>query len=219
MSTIPRARRRALVGLREMNDQRNCIIVDRHPVVRLGLCRALPDGWDCDEAGDIDAAEEMIRSYGAYDVAIVALRRYSGQTRSGTAVIRRLRDLAPGLGIVARSSRADRYAVEAVIAAGALGFVSAVAAPETITAAVTAAADGDRFIDPVAGSKSKRTLTRRQLEVLQQLADGASTEQAARRLGLSQQTVRTHAKGILSRLDAHGRAHAVAVAIRAGLID
>ena len=50
-------------------------------------------------------------------------------------------------------------------------------------------------------------------------ADGLSTEEAAKRLGLSAETVRTHAKATLPRLGARDRAHAVAIAIRGSLID
>jgi DNA-binding NarL/FixJ family response regulator len=201
-----------------MSEKRSCIIIDEHPVVRLGLARALAD-WDCDEAADVDAASEMLRSVGGYDAAVVVLRRYSGQVGSGTELIKRLRDTAPGLGIVARGMRTDRHLADAALAAGALGFVSALADPETIEAAVSAAADGDRYVDPIARTNRRGALTRRQIEVLQQLADGASTEQTAKRLGLSEQTVRTHTKAILARMNASGRAHAVALAIRAGLID
>lgn len=207
-----------VTGARGMTDSRSCIIIDQHPVVRIGLCRSL-DGWDCDEAADVDGALEMLRSYGAYDAAIIGLGRQKGQSVTGVEEIRRLRDVAPGLGIVARCPQANRHAVEAATGAGATGFISLRADSSTVRKAVTAVVDGNRFVDPVMTSSSKTTLTRRQIEVLQHLADGASTEQTAKRLGLSPQTVRTHTKGILSRLDAHGRAHAVAVAIRAGLIE
>lgn len=201
-----------------MSEQRSCIIVDQHPVVRLGLRRALPDGWECEEAADVEAAAEMIHSYGSYDVALIALWRRTDVGASGTDAIRKLRAIAPGLGIIAIGRRPDRHTIDAATRAGALGFVSALASTETIRAAVTAGADGTAFIE-AARAGTPRMLTRRQIEVLQHLADGHSTEQTAKRLGLSEQTIKTHAKGILSRLDANGRAHAVALAIRAGLID
>lgn len=202
-----------------MNEQRSCIIVDQHPVVRLGLCRALSDGWDCEEAPDVETASEMIRSYGAYDVALVAIWRRTDEGTSGPDAIRVMRDVAPGIGIVAIGRKPDRNAIALAMKSGALGFVSALSSPDVIHAAVSAAADGERFVEPASKGGATRALTRRQIEVLQHLADGASTELTARRLGLSQQTVQTHTKSILARLDATGRAHAVALAIRAGLID
>ena len=65
---------------------------------------------------------------------------------------------------------------------------------------------------PPKGSRGK--LTRRQREILQLLANGESTTVAARELGLSEETVKTHTKNILARLGARNRTHAVAIALR-----
>jgi DNA-binding NarL/FixJ family response regulator len=70
---------------------------------------------------------------------------------------------------------------------------------------------------PPKGSRGK--LTRRQRQILQMLADGGSTPHAARELELSEETVKTHTKHILARLEARNRTHAVAIALRASLID
>ena len=61
-------------------------------------------------------------------------------------------------------------------------------------------------------------ITKRQREILQMLADGESTTVAARRLGLSEETVKTHMKNILARLEAKNRSHAVAIGLRESLI-
>ena len=70
---------------------------------------------------------------------------------------------------------------------------------------------------PPKGSRGK--LTRRQREILQLLADGESTTVAARELGLSEETVKTHTKNVLARLGARNRTHAVAIALRESLIE
>jgi DNA-binding NarL/FixJ family response regulator len=62
-------------------------------------------------------------------------------------------------------------------------------------------------------------VTPRQRQILQMFADGHSTDEAAKRLGLSAETVRTHAKATLPRLGARDRAHAIAIALRSSLID
>jgi DNA-binding CsgD family transcriptional regulator len=85
---------------------------------------------------------------------------------------------------------------------------------------VDAAIESGSFIDPAAHTNSDRpALTKRQRETLQLLADGNSTEDVARRLHLSAETVRTHTKATLARLGARDRAHAVAIALRSGQID
>ena len=92
--------------------------------------------------------------------------------------------------------------------------------PDSLTAAVDAAADSERFVDPAAQrTTAASVLTRRQREILQLYADGRSTEEVAKRLGVSTETVRTHTKAVLARLDARDRAHAVAIGLRNSLIE
>ena len=62
-------------------------------------------------------------------------------------------------------------------------------------------------------------LTRRQRETLQHYADGRSTAEVAQRLGVTTETVRTHMKAVLARLDARDRAHAIAIGLRSSLIE
>ena len=67
--------------------------------------------------------------------------------------------------------------------------------------------------------ETDRTLSARQQEILQMLADGMQTDAVAERLGLSTETVRTHTKRILAKLEASTRTQAVAIGIRHGLIE
>jgi DNA-binding NarL/FixJ family response regulator len=62
-------------------------------------------------------------------------------------------------------------------------------------------------------------LTRRELEVLRLIADGEANRQIAQRLTVSEETVKSHMRNILARLEARSRAHAVAIALRHGLIS
>ena len=72
---------------------------------------------------------------------------------------------------------------------------------------------------PRARANGRRGLTRRQREILQLYADGLSTDDVAGKLGLSTETIRSHTKGLLARLSARDRAHAVAIALRNSLIE
>ncbi len=143
--------------------------------------------------------------------------------QAGTAVIRALLKAQPGLGIVAHCERPERHIATEAMRAGARAFVAKSSPAQELSRAVEAAADSDTFIDPAAGPQQRsgagRGLTRRQRQILQLVADGHSTAQVAHALGLSEETVRTHAKAILARLDARDRAHAVAIALRAGVIE
>jgi DNA-binding CsgD family transcriptional regulator len=68
-----------------------------------------------------------------------------------------------------------------------------------------------------AAPRARRRVTPRELEVLELIADGHSTREIARRLWISEETVRTHVRRVLDRLDARTRAHAVSIAYRDGL--
>ena len=90
--------------------------------------------------------------------------------------------------------------------------------------AIRAAQAGEFYVDPSLSStivleEGDRTLSARQREILQMLANGLQTEAVARQLGLSTETVRTHTKRILAKLEASTRTQAVAIGLRYGLIQ
>ena len=209
-----------------MSDELRCLIVDDQPVVRVGLRGVLGDRYDVEEAASGTGALQMLTDFGPFDVAVIDLGRPSSDAEqlSGTAAIKALRRARPALGIVARGARAERQLATEAIRAGATAYVAKCSPPEALNEAVASAAEAETYIDPAAqngGARAPRgrALTKRQREILQLIADGARTPQVAKRLGLSAETVRTHTKAILARLEARGRAHAVAIALRSHLID
>lgn len=198
--------------------------MDDQPVVRLGVRGLLEDRYEVDEAEDGEGALQLLTDVGDFDVAIVDTGRVAGDNRlGGTAIIRALLERRPGLGIVAHSERPERHVAAEAMRAGARAFVAKSSPSMELSRAVDAAADSETFIDPAATPKQRSTtsptLTKRQREILQLIADGFSTSRIAHALGLSEETIRTHGKAMLVRLDARDRAHAVAVALRAGLIE
>ncbi len=206
-----------------MSDSRRCLVVDGHPLVRLGVRRLLDDRFEVEEAASGDDALEMLTDLGEFDVAIVDLGRgaHDGAEKSGTAVVRALRQASPGIGIVAHGSRAERHSANEALKAGASAYVAKSSPAEALNRAVDAAADAETYVDPAAHGRrgARPAVTRRQRQILQLIADGHSTSTAAERLGLSAETVRTHTKAALARLEARDRAHAVAISLRSSLID
>jgi DNA-binding NarL/FixJ family response regulator len=200
-------------------------VIDGQPMVRVGVREVLADRYEVEETGSGKDALQLLTDVGAFDVAIVDMRPPQDSASSalwGAATIRALLKAQPGLGIVAHGDRPERHLVHEAFSAGANAFVAKSSKPEELSRAVEAAADAETFIDPAAGGRRPRagqTLTRRQREILQMFADGHTTGQVARRLGLSAETIKTHNKQLLSRLRAKDRAHAVAIGIRNSLID
>jgi DNA-binding NarL/FixJ family response regulator len=201
-------------------------VIDGHPLVRLGIRNALTDGFVVDEMETRADAVELVRDIGSFDVAIVDMRR--GQENGaaeldeldGNDAIRALRKAKPGLGIVAHGERPERHLANSALQAGASAYLARTAESDLLMRAVRAALAQESFVDPAVpppGSRGK--LTRRQREILQLLANGESTTVAARELGLSEETVKTHTKNALGRLGARNRTHAVSIALRESLIE
>jgi DNA-binding NarL/FixJ family response regulator len=208
-----------------VNDDRRCLVIDPQPTLRLGVREALADRYEVEEAATGSSALELLTSIGDFDVAIVDLCRSNGAHSDdelmGTATIRALHKAQPTLGIVAHGAHREHQAATEAMKAGATAYVVKSSPVESLSDAVDAAAESEQFVDPAAKAvaRGRPALTRRQRQILQLYADGHSTAQVARRLGLSAETVRTHTKAILSRLRARDRAHAVAVAMRTSLIE
>ena len=207
----------------ELNDERRCLVIDEQPAVRLGVRGLLGDRWEVEEAEDGRDALELITTIGDFDVAIVELAPMANSTGNplrGIGAIRALRKARPGLGIVAHATHPERHAASEAIGAGATAYVAKSSPAAQLSRAVDAAAEAETFVDPAASKKNgSQGLTRRQREILPLYADGPSTDDAAGKLGLSTETIRSHTKGLLARLSARDRAHAVAIALRSSLIE
>jgi DNA-binding NarL/FixJ family response regulator len=196
--------------------------VDVHPLVRLGVREVLSEDFEVQEAAGREEGLDLVRDIGDFDVAILDMSwrpNGNGPSISGTEAIRAMRRTAPVLGIVAHGDLPERHLASAAMGAGATAYVARTAGPEQLRKAALAAAAQERFIDGNVPPKGSRgILTKRQREILQLLADGESTGVAARQLGLSEETVKTHMKNTLARLDAKNRSHAVAIGLRESLI-
>jgi DNA-binding NarL/FixJ family response regulator len=200
-----------------------CLVVEPQPLVRLGMRRVLDGGYEVEELSSREEAIDRVRDVGDVDVVILDIRsRAAGSTDrlSGSEAIHALRKAEQALGIVVHGDRAERHLATQALTAGASAYVSRGAGPDELMSAVAAAAEQERFVDPaVPGRGHHGRLTRRQRQILQLLADGGSTTIAAEELQVSEETVRTHTKNILARLEARNRAHAVAIGLRESLIE
>jgi DNA-binding NarL/FixJ family response regulator len=199
-------------------------VIDGHPLVRLGVREVLHERFQVHESANRSEGLDLIRDVGSIDVTIVDMRPWAaGENNavpSGREAIRALRQVEPGMGIVAHGEAPERHIANAALQAGATAYVARTAGPEDLRRAVQAAIDQERFVDPAVPPKGSRgQITRRQREILQLLANGGSTTAAARDLGLSEETVKTHTKNALARLGARNRTHAVAIALRDCLIE
>ena len=199
-----------------------CLIIDEHPVVRAGIRAVLESAWPEAKVAEAERVDDAPDELGgeAPDVVIV------DPSRAGVDVadmVTRLGEHVDAPIVIFTADGGARLLSEA-LKAGVRGYVRKDSPSEDLVRAIEAARTGEFYVDPGLSStivldEGDRTLSARQREILQMLADGMQTEAVANKLGLSTETVRTHTKRILAKLEASTRTQAVAIGIRHGLIE
>jgi DNA-binding NarL/FixJ family response regulator len=156
-------------------------------------------------------------------VALVDLRM---PRLSGIELARRARRSAPETAVILYTAHGERALLTEALDAGARGFLLKEAPLSDLVRAVEMVAAGQTYVDPGlagvlassdAAAKATR-LTQRERDVLRLLADGLSNEEIGKRLFISPETVRTHVRKAMDKLDADTRTQAVATALRQSLI-
>jgi DNA-binding NarL/FixJ family response regulator len=203
-------------------DAPRCLIVDEHPVVRAGVRAVLEGAWKDPDVMDAASVEEAAGALNGTppDVVIVDPWRTGVDLRE---MVARLEEQLHAPIVIFTSDGGARLLGEA-LKAGVKGYVRKDSPSEDLIRAIEAARAGEFYVDPGLSStivldEADRTLSARQREILQMLADGMQTDAVAEKLGLSTETVRTHTKRILAKLEASTRTQAVAIGIRLGLIE
>lgn len=196
-----------------------CLIVDDHAVVRQGVRAVLERDLNGIEIVDVESVDDAADVEPAPDVIVVDPRSADGDLEDMLARLQKVSSK-----IVVFTSDGGARLLAGALKAGVKGYVRKDSPPEDLIRAIKAAESGDFYVDPALSSsivleEGERTLTVRQREILQMLADGMQTEAVAKKLGLSTETVRTHTKRILAKLHADTRTQAVAIGIRNSLIE
>jgi DNA-binding NarL/FixJ family response regulator len=199
-----------------------CLIVDDHPVVRAGVRAVLEQAFAGARITDAESVNELGELPASDPLDVVIVDPWRAGVDVGD-VVRRLQDEVKAPIVVFTSDGGARLLSEA-LKAGVKGYVRKDSPSEDLVRAIEAARAGEFYVDPGLSStivldEGDRTLSARQREILQMLADGMQTDAVAEKLGLSTETVRTHTKRILAKLEASTRTQAVAIGIRHGLIE
>jgi DNA-binding NarL/FixJ family response regulator len=202
-------------------------VVDDHSVVRQGLDILFGEIDDLELVGTVETGEEALDAVARLNPEIVLMDvRLPGI--DGVSAVKRIHQTAPSVQFVVFSAYGDKRLLSDAIAAGARGYVMKGSPPEDLLRAIRTVAEGKAFVDPSlspmlliseAGSSAEQSLSEREREILQLLAEGYHTEEVARRIGLSVETVKSDTKRVIAKLQADTRTHAVAIALRRALID
>src|SRR5947209_157412 len=204
-----------------------CLIVDDHSVVRQGLDILFGDFGDVELVGQAANGEEALEAIERLQPEVVLMDvRLPGI--DGVSAVKRIHQTAPNVKFVIFSAYGDKRLLSDAIAAGARGYVMKGSPPEDLLRAIRTVAEGKAFVDPSlspallmadGGGSAEQPLSEREREILQLLAEGFHTEEVARRIGLSVETVKSDTKRVISKLQADTRTHAVAIALRQAIIE
>ena len=200
-------------------------LVDDHPVVRAGM-RALVDGQEdltvVGEASDARSAEQLVAAVRP-DVVLMDLNLGTGP--GGAEVTARLRALPDPPRVLVLTTYDTEADILGAIDAGASGYLLKDAPPDELFRAIRGTARGEVVLAPaVAARLVKRAaspgpvLTEREVEILGLLATGLSNRELAKRLFVSEATVKAHLSHIYAKLEVDTRAAAVARAIEQRII-
>ena len=205
------------------------LIVDDHPVTREGLRTALGMSEDAVEViGEASSGEEAVDVAKDLSPDVVFMDvRMPGM--DGIEATRRIREASPDTRVILITIDESRGAISEAIHAGVSGYLLKDSSPDALVDAARNAVEGNaviaphltkQFIEEVQRADSETTtpLSKREREILQKVADGATTRQVASDLGISPHTVKTHLERIFEKLGAKDRAQAVAIAIRMGIV-
>ncbi|MDH3754920.1 MAG: response regulator transcription factor [Acidimicrobiia bacterium] len=203
------------------------MLADDHQILREGIRRGFESAGD-DVVAEASDGEEAIRLAREHrpDVVVMDL---SMPIMDGVTATRRIREELSEVKVVVLTMHDDVARTRQALDAGAAGYLSKGCSFSDVLETVRAVAQGETGLTPelavsmlraVETSNSDQPLlSDRQAEILQAIADGSTTKQVARELGITQKTVHNHLNAIYRRLDTQSLTHAVLSAVRLGIIE
>ncbi len=204
------------------------VIVEDHAMIAEGLRMALERVSDMHVLGVAGTMTDGVRIAADTrpDVVVMDFRLPDGEAPGW---IGQVHAVHPPARVLVVSAMSDYRSVIRALEAGAAGYLLKDQPMEDLVAAIRTVHRGKQALAPslvpkliarvTPASAAGHRLSRREIEILQLLAEGVSTAAMAKRLNLAVNTVRNHVQSILSHLDAHSKLEAVAIALREGIIQ
>jgi DNA-binding NarL/FixJ family response regulator len=205
------------------------LIVDDHPVTRDGLRAALGMSDEVDVVGEAASGEEAVDRVTELKPDVVFMDvRMPGI--GGLEATREIRKISPDTKVILFTVDESRASIADAIRAGVSGYLLKDVGADELIQAARLARQGKAVIHPAltrafieevqyVEQRPQTPLSKRESEILQKVAYGATTKEVARELNISPHTVKTHLERIFEKLGANDRAQAVAIALRQGLVD
>jgi len=189
------------------------LIADDHPLARAGLEHLLGALDDIAVVGVASGGEEAVRLAGEHEPDVV-LMDLEMPDMDGIETTQALRARQPGAAVVVLTSFSDRERILAALDAGAVGYLLKDADPDELARAIRAAARGEAPLHPLAARelldrhRAGPQLTDRESEILALVAQGLPNKLIARRLAISERTVKGHLTRVFERIGVTDRTQA-----------
>ena len=204
------------------------LIVDDHPIVRMGLKQFLDSMADLVYAGEASSGPEAVSSYQILQPDVVLMDLLLPDKTSGIAAIKQIVALDPLATVIALTSFYEVELVKGALSAGAISYLLKASTASELADAIRAAERGRASLAQEAAevliratrtaTLAANTLTEREQEVLNLLVSGTANADIAAELCVSVATVKFHVSSILAKLGAANRAEAVSLALRRHLV-
>ncbi len=211
-------------------DRIRVLVVDDHPVFRDGLLRCLEARKDFHVVAAVGSGEEMWQAIRAHTQPEIVLMDIEMPEESGIELTKALHDSHPEVRVIILTAFSDPERVVSALKAGAVGYLLKNVRSERICSTVRRAAEGEVMLSgEIAGRvlaefererqeardrEKFAALTPREDDVLRLLATGESNRGIARRLFISEHTVRNHVTSIFKKLQVNDRIKAALLALK-----
>lgn len=199
------------------------LAVDDHPILRAGVAALVGHQSDMEVVAEASNGREALEEFRKHrpDVTLMDLQM---PEMSGLETIQAIRTEFPEARIVVLSTYAGDVQISRALKAGARAYLLKSLLRNELLDTIRAVHAGQTRLsaevaNEIAEHSADETLTPREVEVLRFVADGHSNREIALRMSLTEETVKTHIRNILSRLDANDRTHAVAIGLKRGILE
>jgi DNA-binding NarL/FixJ family response regulator len=199
------------------------LTVDDHPVVRNGIAGLVADQSDMLLVGEASNGREAIQQFRAQQPDITLMDLQMPEMSGVDAIIAIRNEFSQARIIVLTTYTGDVQVVRA-LKAGAQGYLMKNLLHKELLEAIRKVHAGKKILSPepsgeVASHAADDSLTPAEISVLRLIADGKANKQIAAQLSISEETVKSRVKNILSKLGAHDRTQAVTIALKRGIIE
>jgi DNA-binding NarL/FixJ family response regulator len=201
------------------------VLIEDHQALREGL-ELLLDRAGIEVAATAGTAEEGRRLIERHDpdVALIDINLGDG---SGIELTAQLIDADPDRRIVLYTGSSEIDLLISGLDSGARGYALKEGTQSELRTAIATVAEGGTYVDPRLhpallsrkATQTQKSLSKREREIMDLLAQGLTGEQVAEKLFLSPETIKTHIRNAMNKLEAHTRVHAIAIALREGFIS